>query len=627
MPLLARRAFTTVRDALPEGRALPDGLWRSRHRGVVRLLWIHAAGLGVFSLVRGNSVPHALAEVSILAVAALVADSKRLGNTERSAVAAVGLITASAVFVHLSGGVVEVHFHFFVMIGILTLYQQWTPFLVAVGYVVVHHGLLGSLMPEVVYNHEAAINQPWKWALIHGAFVLAASGANLLAWRLNEHQGLHDSLTGLPNRILLADRIDQALARRDGRPRTAMIYLDLDGFKAVNDSLGHAAGDELLVTAARRLEACVRPGDTTARLGGDEFALLLTELRAPFDAMDVAQRVIDVLAEPFPLRGSVVQVTASVGIAFPGDDVDTGELLRNADVAMYKAKRSGGGFELFQPTMHAEIVERLTLEADLHQAVTRRQLVIHYQPLVQLDSSAVVGVEALVRWDRPGYGLIPPLEFIGAAEETGAITGIGAWVLQKACHQVAAWRVGPAPGLRLSVNLSPRQLLDAGIVEVVRSALHDSGLDPMALTLEITEGDLVSDTTAVIARLEELRVLGVQVAIDDFGTGYSSLSYLRRLPVDVLKIDKYFVHKLDRGPEESALISAVLHVARALGLSVVAEGVETADQLDELRSLGCTQAQGFYLGRPASADAVGDMLRSTLPAPAIAAAVSEPVDA
>jgi diguanylate cyclase (GGDEF)-like protein len=620
MAISLRGTISKARAVLPEGRALPIDVWQSRHRGVLKLLWLHAGGLALFSLARGHSVFHALAETVILAAAALLAGSGRLRTTERSAVAAVGLITASAVFVHLSGGVVEVHFHFFVMIGVLTLYQQWTPFLVAVGYVVLHHGLLGSLMPEVVYNHQAAISQPWKWALIHGAFVLAASGANLLAWRMNEHQSLHDSLTGLPNRILLADRIEQALARRDGRAQTALLYLDLDGFKAVNDSLGHAAGDDLLIAAARRLRDCVRPGDTTCRLGGDEFALLVTELRVPVDAFDVAQRTIDSLAEPFMLRDTAVSVTVSVGVAFPGDGVDGNELLRNADVAMYKAKRTGGGFEVFQPMMHAEIVERLTLEAELHQAVARQQLVMHYQPLVQLDSRGVVGVEALVRWARPGFGLVPPLDFIRIAEESGAIIPIGSWVLHEACRQAAAWRDGPAPDLQVSVNLSPRQLLDAGVVDVVSSALAASGLEPTALTLEITEGDLVSDTAAVISRLEDLRALGVRVAIDDFGTGYSSLSYLRRLPVDVLKIDKYFVQKLDRGPEESALVSAVLHVARALGLSVVAEGVETADQLDELRSLGCTQAQGFYLGRPASADAIGDVLRSAPGAlPAMAA--------
>src|SRR5919108_5736527 len=357
------------------------------------------------------------------------------------------------------------------------------------------------------------------------------------------HQAFHDSLTKLANRALLKDRVDHALARaaRRGRPLAVML-LDLDGFKAVNDSLGHEAGDELLVTVATRLLECVRPTDTAARLGGDEFAVLIEDLASPGDFAVVAQRVLDSLQAPFHLHGKDVFVRGSIGIAMCGGGENTSdELLRNADVAMYMAKAEGKNrFELFNPSMHSAMLERLDIEADLRRAVERGEFVLHYQPTVVLQTGRIAGIEALVRWQHPDRGLMAPADFIAIAEETGLIVPIGEWVLHEACRQTRQWHVEhpKEPPLKISVKLSARQLAQENVVRVVERVLAETGLDPSTLTLEITESAVMNDHVTTIVRLNQLKALGVRIAVDDFGTGYSSLSYLRRFPIDVLKIDR-----------------------------------------------------------------------------------------
>ena len=421
----------------------------------------------------------------------------------------------------------------------------------------------------------------------------AAKTANSIRHAFN------DSLTGLPNRALLLDRLEVALARaeREDQP-VSVLFLDLDGFKVVNDSLGHVAGDRLLIDVARRLSDCLRRGDTAARIGGDEFAILLGDIGNPDRAPRVAERVIAALGEPFSVLGREVFVSASIGIAYGQNDAQ--DLLRNADVAMYRAKRSGeaGAYATFEPSMHAAVVERLEIEADLRRAIERDELVLHYQPIIELASGRVVGLEALLRWAHPRRGLVMPFEFIPLAEETRLIVDLGRWVLHEACRQAAQWHVDPRMGRPwVSVNLSGLQLLDGSLDAEVAAALAASTLAPESLMLEITETVLVQDVGTAVARLENLRALGVSIAIDDFGTGYSSLRYIRRFPADILKIAKPFVDGL-HDETDTALVRTIIALADSLGLRTVAEGIEDREQLARLCELGCTLGQGYLFARP-----------------------------
>ena len=428
-------------------------------------------------------------------------------------------------------------------------------------------------------------------------------------------QALHDSLTGLPNRALFGDRLRHALAR-GRRPGTtvAVLFIDLDGFKDVNDSLGHDAGDELLRIAGLRLQGHARAGDTVARLGGDEFGVLLEDTTAA-GAVRMAEVLLGGLATPVVLRDRDLTPTASIGIAIAaGEDADT--LLRNADTAMYAAKRQGKGrYAIFEPAMHATVVERLDLAADLGRAVQQGQLHVCYQPEIHLRSGRIVGLEALLRWQHPIRGLIPPDQFIPLAEETGLVVPIGRWVLGEACRQAKAWqeRWPATPPLAMAVNLSARQLQQPAVVDEVRAALAAADLDPHSLVLEITETAVMEELEAAVAILTQFRQLGVRLALDDFGTGYSSLSYLQRLPVDILKIDRAFVSGVAGSTEESALARAIVKLAETLGLETVAEGIETAEQLRALRELGCQIGQGYYFARPLGPAAVDALLERDHP--------------
>jgi diguanylate cyclase (GGDEF)-like protein/PAS domain S-box-containing protein len=429
-----------------------------------------------------------------------------------------------------------------------------------------------------------------------------------------ERQAFHDPVTGLANRALFNERVRHGLVRaRREHGRVAVIFLDLDDFKTINDSLGHAAGDEVLLEVAKRLAASIRTTDTAARFGGDEFAILLDEASGPDDAADVAERIIEHLKQPLHLEGKEILVQASLGIAVIDHDaaVDADELIRNADAAMYIAKRDGkGSYRLFEPAMHAEVLARLELRADLQRALVNDEFELHYQPVIRLSDATIKGVEALVRWRHPERGLLGPGEFIPFAEATGLIVPIGRWVLREGCRQakLIQAQVPSDPPLTMSINISVNQLHHSDIVSDVRDALTDSELDPATLTLEITETVMMSNADLAEQRLQELKALGVHIALDDFGTGYSSLGYLARFPVDIIKMDRSFLVEGSL-PVSSGLANAVIGLGKTFELDVVAEGIEFPEQWSTLRDLGCELGQGFFFAKPMDSGSAINFLR------------------
>jgi diguanylate cyclase (GGDEF)-like protein len=440
---------------------------------------------------------------------------------------------------------------------------------------------------------------------------------------------LHDALTGLPNRTLLEDRLHQAIEEcRRAKAHCALLFVDLDRFKAVNDSLGHFVGDELLRAVAERLRSAVRAEDTVSRLGGDEFVALLRRVRQADDAGLVARKFTELLGAPFRLHGRDLRVTPSVGISvYPLHGDNAQALLANADAAMYHVKKSGrNGVQLFAPEMSTFFPERLTLENDLRKAIENEELELHYQPTVSMGSGQITGMEALLRWRHPEKGMIMPMEFIPLAEETGLIVPLGEWVLRKACAQNKAWQDRGLPRLRVSVNISGVQWRKDDIVECVARALRESGLDASYLELEITESVVMQNAAKTIGTLEQLSRMGVHLSIDDFGTGYSSLSYLKRFALNTLKIDRAFIRDIASDHEDSAIVQAIVALAHSLQLQVVAEGVENDEQLQHLKRLGSDEYQGFYRSKPLSpekfeqflqAEALGEV--SPQPAPSHAA--------
>jgi diguanylate cyclase (GGDEF)-like protein/PAS domain S-box-containing protein len=466
-------------------------------------------------------------------------------------------------------------------------------------------------------GHEAAIED--SAAPIHdrrkritGAVMVFhdVSTARALSSKMS-HLAQHDSLTDLPNRILLKDRLAQAmtLACRHQK-KLALLFLDVDRFKHINDSLGHAVGDRLLQSVAQRLVDLVRSSDTVSRQGGDEFVVLLSEMTHSQDAAVVAEKILLTLATPHRIEQHELHVTASIGIVtYPDDGTEAETLMKNADFAMYHAKDAGrNNYQFFKPDMNFRAVERQSLENDLRHALKRQEFVLHYQPKINLETGSIIGVEALVRWRHPQRGLVPAKQFIPVAEECGFIVPIGRWILREACRQARAWQDAGLPPLRIAINTSAVELRANDFVAGVRAILRETGLEPRYLELELTETFLMQDSKSTAAVLKELKDIGVHLALDDFGTGYSSLSYVKRFPIDTLKIDQSFVRDLATDADDASIVSAVISMGKSLHMRVVAEGVETREQLEFLREHSCPFAQGYYFSPPVSAGEFSQLL-------------------
>ena len=474
-------------------------------------------------------------------------------------------------------------------------------------------------MHTIKTTQTASDDQMIRLQEANSHLVMASIEARKLAEQLQtakadlDHLAHHDALTDLPNRILLQDRLSQAidLARRQGK-QLAVMFMDLDQFKHINDSLGHAVGDQLLQSVAHRLVGCVRQSDTISRQGGDEFVLLLPQVEHAEDAALSAQKVLVALAPLHHIDGHDLHISISIGISlYPGDGQDAETLIKSADIAMYHAKENGrNNYQFFAQSMNARAVQRQSVEASLRRALERQEFVLYYQPKINLHSGAIVGVEALIRWQHPERGLLLPAQFVPIAEDCGLIVPIGRWVLREACSQTQAWLQAGLPPITVAVNTSAVEFRAPDFLENIRSTLETTGLAPRYLELELTESVLMRDAEATNAMLHALSALGIKLAVDDFGTGYSSLSYLRQFPIDTLKIDQSFVNQITHNPDDATLVRAVISMGKSLKLCVIAEGVETAEQYAFLLALHCDEGQGYYFGRPMEAEALATLLQT-----------------
>ncbi|NNF00694.1 MAG: EAL domain-containing protein [Pyrinomonadaceae bacterium] len=467
----------------------------------------------------------------------------------------------------------------------------------------------------------------YRWVLIRGLAVrddegkacrIAGSLTDITARKRTEekleHDAAHDALTGLPNRKRLKQCLETSIRRikHDSRNLFAVLFIDIDRFKTINDSMGHQAGDELLLTITRKLNSLVRPNDVVARLGGDEFVILVENIKDRDQVLQIAERILITLQQPMKILGQKIYTSASVGIAMGSGEYEKPEdLVRDADIAMYRAKTNGKGrFEVFDEGMHSGAVSLMKLEIDLRRAYEKKEFVLHYQPIVALESEEIIGFEALVRWNHPVRGMVPPSEFIPVAEDTGLILPIGQWVLQESCRQMSQWQRehDSSRSMIISVNLSARQIERKSLIEEIAQTLTTTELPPECLRLEITESVIMNNPEQAIVSVNDLREMGVRVSIDDFGTGYSSLGYLHKFPVDTLKVDRSFINRIGNEGENAEIVQTIITLAASLNMEVVAEGIETAEQLDFLRHINCNYGQGYFYSRPVDSEGVGEML-------------------
>jgi diguanylate cyclase (GGDEF)-like protein len=614
--------------AIAPGDTLAPEVWERRHRWLLRILWAHACALPPLALALGYAPGYAIAYAAPVTAVALLARFVRGGHRARGAMTALGFMTCSAVLVHMTHGQIEAHFHFFVMVALLTLYEDWGPLLVSLGYVVLDRGMLGLLDGHAVYQHSRS---PSTWAAVHVGFVAVAAGVTVIAERLHAavraeqragseellHLASHDALTGLANRELLTVRLRAAVAELlPGEGLVAVLDVDLDNFKLINDAFGHDEGDRVIVEAAARVRSQLRVGDTLGRIGGDEFIAVCRAVDDRSDAHSIAARISRALDEPFVVRGHTRILTCSVGVAVATSvDDSPDDLIRTADAACHQAKANGRSrIQIADDQTLPSADHRLAIERDLQLAVQEKSLSLHYQPIVDLRTGAVFGVEALVRWEHPTRGMIPAAEFIPVAETAGLSVPLGQWVLHEACAQAARWRFAfprRAP-LKVFANVSPSEVTHPTFLATVRSAVAEAPLAPGILMLELTEHALMEERGALEA-LVAVQKLGVGIVLDDFGKGHSSLSHLASFPVEVLKLDKSFVSG-DRGCEGPApILDAVVRMAGGLSLPLVAEGIETASQLQSLRAHGFVFGQGYYFMRPEPAEALIPLLAEARP--------------
>ena len=614
----ARTVLGSIGGWFPRGSTLPESEWRIRPRAVTWLLQFHTVEFAVASVVKGLPLTDVLTNVGVPALGAFAASRGSLSRAARGGIASVSLMLSSAVVVHLMNGSIEGHFHFFVMIPVVALYEDWVPFGLAVGVVLIHHGVIGTLAPTAVYDHRGAIEHPWRWAFVHAFFFATACVGAIINWKLHEsarsaeqsltarvrHQAHHDALTGLPNRVQLLEHAATLLSDPSlrGEPLSVLL-VDLDRFKDVNDVLGHASGDVLLSRVGPLMAGAVRDNDILCRLGGDEFAAVLPRCDEA-TAVAVAKRLLELISVTMDIDGVLLNVEASVGIAvtqqFGDGDIDT--LLQHADIAMYTAKRARCGYQVYEADQDTATRERLNLLGEMRQALLRDEFVLHYQPKMTLPDNQLIGVEALARWNHPTRGLLSPGEFIPVAESTGLIVPFTLHILRMALQQVAQWQEGEVP-LSVAVNLSPRCLAEVDLPEQILAMLAAYGVAPSLLELEITENTLAHDPDRALATLTELHDAGIRISIDDFGTGYSSMSYLKRLPVSELKVDRSFVMGMLSNLDDGILVRSVVDLGHNLGLVVVAEGVEDQETLEALAAVGCDIAQGYHLARPMGVEA------------------------
>ena len=603
-----------IADQLPRGRLLPDATWRRRHRIITGLLWLHVPALLLFGILRGYGVVHSMSEMLLVVSLATVASMPRIGRGGRSAAAALGLVACSALLIHFWDGQSEGHFHFFVVVSLLILYQDWLPFLIAIGFVVLHHGVLGSLMPHSVYAHGPAQESPWFWALIHGAFILAASAANVVSWRATE-QLLRDPLTGLAGRAIMFDRLRVGLLRAHRRGSHAgVIFLDLDRFKVLNDSLGHAAGDRVLVTAGERLRDAVRAHDTAVRFGGDEFVIVCEDLH-DVDEADRRRR-----AGSSPRCASPTSSTArrSCSPSRPASP--------SAAPATSAAPRSSSATPT-PPCTAPRRTARTATSSSARRCAPARSPVWPTRSSCATRSPATSCACTTSRSSRSAAAACAPSrrtstgstrpaacsmprDFRAIAEETGMVVPIGAWAIGEACAQLRRWReAGAATDVSVSINVSALQLSDPGFIPAVEHALEANGLVPSVLCLEIPEAAVVADPGRALGMIAQLRAVGVQVALDGYGTGHLSMSCLRQMGFDTLKLNRVYVRDLEQ-PGGDAILRGIIDMAHALNSDVTAKGVARGSQLRALRALGCDAAQGPLLAAPSDAGEIGRLVVS-----------------